>query len=465
MRLTLLALALALTPTFALYTPHRSPSSHTNHHSRRPATFHKPTTDPLSFAPLVSSLNANPIQDRYVVLFKPDTDVQEHLVGLKSFVAAFGEDGDSEDYGVNHVYDFGVVRGYAGKFGDRTLEFIRRSSEVAYIEKDQTVHAIDHQANPPWGLERISHHKRPPSDDDKDGSDESVPIKHDYAYRHEAGANVTVYVVDTGVQIHHKDFHRRARWGKTIPEGDDDIDGNGHGTHVAGTIAGKTFGVAKKASIVAVKVLRSNGSGSLSDVVKGIEEVILMHKEDVKVAEKEGGKRKVKSVANMSLGGGRSRVLDIAVDAAVDAGVHFAVAAGNSGDDACDYSPAASTKAITVGATTITDSMAWFSNHGDCVDIYAPGHQILSTWIGTNTSTNTISGTSMASPHVAGVVALMLSFPEYEGLSPKEVKDVLVEQSTKDLVTAIPTWAGGEGKNRLLFVQPPKEEEEGGMFA
>lgn len=184
------------------------------------------------------------------------------------------------------------------------------------------------------------------------------------------------------------------------------------GTHVAGTIAGKTYGVAKKAFIKAVKVLRSNGSGTMSDVVAGVEWVAKDHKKRVdeeaaKFEAATGGKetpapapKKVKSVANMSLGGGKSRALDLAVNAVVSAGVHFAVAAGNDNRDACNYSPAAAEKAITVGATTIEDSRAWFSNWGKCVDIFGPGHQILSSWIGSTNATNTISGTSMASPHV-----------------------------------------------------------------
>jgi cerevisin len=302
------------------------------------------------------------------------------------------------------------------------------------------------QTDAPWGLVRVSHRSLPNTEAGKN---------HSYIYSGEAGEGVTVYVVDTGVQIHHHDFEGRAKWGKTVPVNDTDTDGNGHGTHVAGTIVGKTYGVAKKANVVAVKVLRSNGSGTMADVVKGIEEVVNLHRE----AEKEAAKanKKVRSVANMSLGGGRSRVLDRVVDAAVEAGVAFAVAAGNSGDDACDYSPAASAKAVTVGATTNIDAMAWFSNHGDCVDIFAPGHQIESTWIGGNSSTNTISGTSMASPHVAGVMALLLSEPEYADLSPKELKEKLLELSTEGLVTGIPKWAGG-GQNKLLFSDPPKKK-------
>jgi cerevisin len=154
---------------------------------------------------------------------------------------------------------------------------------------------------------------------------------HHYIYDHNDGSEVTAYVVDTGVNIEHTEFEGRAVWGQTIPEGDEDVDGNGHGSHVAGTIAGKTYGVAKKAKVVAVKVLRSNGSGSMSDVVKGIEWVTLNHKDRVKNAKK--GKKE-RSVANMSLGGGRSRILDAAVDAAVASGVHFAVAAGNDNRDA-----------------------------------------------------------------------------------------------------------------------------------
>jgi cerevisin len=170
----------------------------------------------------------------------------------------------------------------------------------------------------------------------------------------------------------------RAVWGKTIPFGDEDKDGNGHGTHCAGTVAGKTYGIAKKAKIVAVKVLRSNGSGTMSDVVKGIEYVAKAHKERqasaIAIAKKHKKKAKrVLSAANMSLGGGKSRALDMAVNAVVAAGVHFAVAAGNDDRDACGYSPAAANAAITVGATTVEDTRAWFSNWGRCVDIFGPG--------------------------------------------------------------------------------------------
>lgn len=175
---------------------------------------------------------------------------------------------------------------------------------------------------------------------------------------------MTAYVIDTGTNVDHVDFEGRASWGKTIPQGDADEDGNGHGTHCSGTIAGKKFGVAKKAHVKAVKVLRSNGSGSMSDVVKGVEWAATDHAESVAAAKKGKKKGYKGSVANMSLGGGKSPTLDLAVNAAVDAGIHFAVAAGNDNANSCNYSPAAAQKAVTVGASTLGDERAYFSNYG-----------------------------------------------------------------------------------------------------
>jgi cerevisin len=198
-----------------------------------------------------------------------------------------------------------------------------------------------------------------------------------------------------------------------MPQNDEDEDNNGHGTHCAGTIASRKYGVAKGANVIAVKVLGSNGSGSMSDVVGGV--VWAAQSAAAKMAEakaefKASGKSKHKgSVANMSLGGGKSRALDDAVNRAVTSGMHFAVAAGNDNKDACSYSPAAAELAVTVGASTLGDERAYFSNHGTCVDVLAPGLNILSTWMGSKTATNTISGTSMASPHTAGMLAYLLS--------------------------------------------------------
>lgn len=204
-----------------------------------------------------------------------------------------------------------------------------------------------------------------------------------------------------------------------------DIDGNGHGTHVASTVGGAEYGVAKKVKLIAVKVLRSSGFGTTADVVKGIDWTAQQHR-----------RNKRKSVANMSLGGGRSSALDRAVEKAIEAGVHFAVAAGNSNDDACRYSPAAVKPAITVGASTVRDGRAYFSNIGPCVDIFAPGLDITGAWIGGRTAKRTISGTSMASPHVCGVMALFLSEKEY---NVEQMKERLLEVATSDELSGLPT--------------------------
>ncbi|ELU42039.1 serine-type endopeptidase [Rhizoctonia solani AG-1 IA] len=234
-----------------------------------------------------------------------------------------------------------------------------------------------------------------------------------YVYDSTGGEGVDVYVIDTGINIDHVEFEGRAHWGHTAIEDGVDEDGNGHGTHCAGTIASAKYGVAKKAQVHAVKVLGSNGSGPMSDVIAGV--VWASNQAQAKAIEaikefRATGKTSHKgSVANMSLGGSRSPSLDTAIDTAVRNGMHFAVAAGNDNRDACSYSPAGAELAVTVGASTIGDERAYFSNYGKCVDIFAPGLNIKSTWIGDNTAQSILSGTSMASPHVAGLLAYYLS--------------------------------------------------------
>ena len=270
---------------------------------------------------------------------------------------------------------------------------------------------------------------------------------------------MNVYVIDTGIHINHSEFGDRASWGKTIPLNDVDEDNNGHGTHCAGTIASGKYGVAKAAKVIAVKVLGSNGSGSMSDVISG---VVYAAEDAAKKAElaaaevKATGKTKHKgSVANMSLGGGKSNALDQTVDGAVDAGLHFAVAAGNDNRDACNYSPAASKKAVTVGASTLGDERAYFSNFGPCVDVFAPGLNILSTWIGSDKAVNTISGTSMASPHTAGLLAYLLSIypsttfnPATASLLPEELNAQRPFTGSftrlyQSIYNIMPRWVGG----------------------
>lgn len=286
------------------------------------------------------------------------------------------------------------------------------------------------EKNAPWGLARISHRDQL-----------SFGTFNKYLYAHEGGEGVDVYTIDTGINVDHSDFEGRASWGKTIPTNDADKDGNGHGTHCSGTIAGKKYGVAKKANIYAVKVLRSSGSGTMADVVQGVEWAVEAH---LKKSKK--GKKGFKgSVANMSLGGGKSKTLEDAVNAGVDAGLHFAVAAGNDNSDACGSSPAAAEKVVTVGASTLADERAYFSNYGECTDIFAPGLNILSTWIGSNHAVNTISGTSMASPHIAGLLAYFVSLqPSKDSafavdFTPEKVKKDMISIATQGALGDVPS--------------------------
>jgi cerevisin len=315
----------------------------------------------------------------------------------------------------------------------------------------------------PWGLARISHRKAL-----------GFSTFNQYLYTADAGEGVDVYVIDTGTNIEHVDFEGRATWGKTIPANDADIDGNGHGTHCSGTVAGKKYGVAKKAQIIAIKVLRSNGSGTMADVVKGVEHAALSHLKRAADAKKGKAKGFKGSTANMSLGGGKSTALDSAVNAAVDAGIHFAVAAGNDNADSCNYSPAAAANAVTVGASTFSDERAYFSNYGKCNDIFAPGLDIESTWIGSKYATNTISGTSMASPHIAGLLAYFLSLQPAKDsgyavadITPKELKASLISVASKGLLTGIPSgtvnllaWNGGGSSNYSQIVGEGAYEEK-----
>lgn len=301
---------------------------------------------------------------------------------------------------------------------------------------------IKTQKGAPWGLARVSHRNKL-----------TFGTFNKYEYDGDGGEGVTAYIVDTGVNINHVEFEGRARWGKTIPRNDEDVDGNGHGTHCAGTVASGKYGVAKKAEIVAVKVLGSNGSGSMADVVSGVVWAAEDAAKKAKLAAEElriTGKTKYKgSVANMSLGGGKAKSLDDAVDAAVDSGLHFAVAAGNDNKDACDFSPAAAEGAVTVGASTITDARAYFSNWGKCVDVFAPGLNILSTWTGGKDATNVISGTSMASPHVCGLLAYLLSIEGSDTFTilagPEEPEELVPEESFASVYgeayKLLPEWA------------------------
>ncbi|KAL8647283.1 MAG: hypothetical protein Q9210_005649 [Variospora velana] len=399
-------------------------------------------------APVLSSTQAQQIPDSYIVVFKKHVShtaatahhswVQDQHVEIAKTKRELSKRSLTTFGGLKHTYNIpGGLLGYSGHFDEDVIEQVRRHPDVEYIERDSEVRTMesDVQIGSPWGLARISH--RPSL---------GFSTFNKYLYSEDGGEGVDVYVIDTGTNYEHVDFEGRAKWGKTIPSGDVDEDGNGHGTHCSGTIAGKKYGVAKKANVVAVKVLSTNGSGTMSDVVKGVEWAALAHQDEVKKA-KDGKRKGFKgSTANMSLGGGKSPTLDLAVNAAVDFGLHFAVAAGNDNADSCNYSPAAAANAVTVGASTLADERAYFSNFGKCTDIFAPGLNILSTWIGSTHATNTISGTSMASPHIAGLLAYFLSLqPSDESayavpsITPKKLKASLIAAASTGLLTGVPS--------------------------
>ncbi|MFC0029675.1 S8 family serine peptidase [Micromonospora chaiyaphumensis] len=316
-----------------------------------------------------------------------------------------------------------ALRGFELTVGAKAAARIAADPAVAYVEQNHTVTIAGTQTNPPsWGLDRIDQR--------------NLPLNSSYTYPNTAG-NVRAYIIDTGVLFGHNDFGGRAVSGFDAVDGGSADDCNGHGTHVAGTVGGSSYGVAKGVQIVGVRVLNCQGSGTNAQVVSGIDWVTA---NAVKPA-----------VANMSLGGSANSSIDTAVTNSINSGITYAVAAGN-GDilgnrqNACNYSPARVASAITVGATQNNDAAASFSNYGTCVDILAPGVNITSAWYTGTSATNTISGTSMASPHVAGAAALVLSAnPSW---SPQQVRDSLVNNATPNVVTNVGTGT----PNRLLFV-------------
>ncbi|MFJ8965569.1 S8 family peptidase [Lentzea sp. NPDC102401] len=321
---------------------------------------------------------------------------------------------------VGYVYDT-VFQGFSVKMSDGQARRLAADPSVEYVERDQVVSTQATQVNPPsWGLDRIDQR--------------NLPLDQRYTYN-STGSGVNAYIVDTGVRITHRDFGGRARNGYDFVDNDAVAqDGNGHGTHVAGTVAGTLHGVAKQANIIAVRVLNNSGSGTIAGVVAGVNWVASNH---VKPA-----------VANMSLGGGANTSLDNAVSGAITRGVTFAVAAGNSNTNAANTSPARVAAALTVGSTERTDARSSFSNYGPVVDVFAPGGGITSAWNTSDTATNTISGTSMASPHVAGVVARYLQ--GNFNVTPAQVATAITSNATNGKVTN----PGANTTTRLLYWPP-----------
>ncbi|HEX6421153.1 MAG TPA: S8 family peptidase [Acidimicrobiales bacterium] len=356
---------------------------------------------------------AEPVAGSYIVTLR-DTPGAQVAAEARSLARDLGAE-------VTHTYT-AALRGFAARMSEEQALRLSRNPRVALVEEDGVVHATDTQTNPPWGLDRIDQRNRP----------------LDQRYTYDAtGAGVRAYIIDTGIRTSHADFGGRATHGRDTVDGDNDAtDCNGHGTHVAGTVGGSTYGVAKQVRLVAVRVLNCQGSGTISGVIAGVDWVTA---NAVRPA-----------TANMSLGGGTSTSLDNAVSNSIASGITYAVAAGN-GDilgnpqNACGTSPARVAAAVTVSATDSSDRKASWANYGSCVDLFAPGVGVTSAWHTGNTATNTISGTSMATPHVAGAAALYLETAP--GASPASVAAALTSNATSGVVQS----PGSGSPDRLLY--------------
>ncbi len=330
----------------------------------------------------------------------------------------------ANDHGVSPDYVYSAaLNGFAGAMSDAARSGLLRDARVSRVEPDGIARASTTQSGATWGLDRIDQR--------------ALPLSGTFTYTN-TGSGVTSYIIDTGIDYGHAEFGGRATFGYDAFAGGNGDDCNGHGTHVAGTVGGSTYGVAKAVALKAVRVLDCGGSGTWSGVIAGVDWVVSHHAAGTPAS------------SNMSLGGGANTSVDDAVKRMIADGVASAVAAGNGNaggvaQDACKYSPARVPEAMTIGATTKADAKTSWSNYGNCVDWFAPGASITSAWIGSGTTeTNTISGTSMATPHVAGVAALYLQ--SNTGATPQQVRDALYANTTKSVVTSSKT-----ANNHLLF--------------
>ncbi|WP_329204627.1 S8 family peptidase [Streptomyces sp. NBC_00683] len=315
------------------------------------------------------------------------------------------------DLGVTPKHTFSnVLDGFSASLSEARAKALSADPRVAYVEQNSIVRLNETQTNATWGLDRVDQR--------------NLPLSTTYAHVTSA-SNVNAYIIDTGIRTSHNEFGGRASIGKdTVGDGRNGQDCQGHGTHVAGTVGGKTYGVAKGAKLIAVRVLDCDGSGTTAGVIAGIDWVTANARKP--------------AVANMSLGGSASASMDDAVKKSISSGVSYSIAAGNGlpilglPANACNYSPARVPEAITVGATDRTDARASFSNYGTCLDLFAPGVDITSAWKDSDSATNTISGTSMATPHTAGVAALYLS--AHPSATPAQVRNALVNNATSGKV-------------------------------
>lgn len=382
-------------------------------------------------APLINNFKLDDIiPHRYIIVFQENADKTEVATFLDLIKTKF--EGLAESLTQFHLTD--NFSGFSAYFPAEVLEYVQNSSLIKFVEPDSIVRLkeFDIQKGAPWGLTRISQR--------------DVSNNLNYLYDNEGGRGVDAYVIDTGIKTNLDEFEGRATWGAAVALPKLKLDTNGHGTHCAGIIGSKTYGVAKKVNLYAVGVMNFLGVGSTSDIIKGIEFVVNAHRGKI-------GTRGFKgSTVNLSLGGGSSDAFDLAVNAGVNAGLHIAVAAGNDDKDACDYSPARADLPISVGASNINNDKAEFSNWGKCVDVFAPGQDIESTYIWNGKAT--LSGTSMASPHVAGLLSYYLSFlpedsSEYSNgvIEPKDLKRKLLKYATKNAIQGLDDVT----PNKLIF--------------
>ncbi|KAH7056147.1 peptidase S8 and S53 subtilisin kexin sedolisin [Linnemannia elongata] len=367
-------------------------------------------------APLIApAANQRVIPDSYIVVLKDNAAAPGFKTKFDGIAKKYNGRGRAPEI----QREYTAIPGFHATFDAATLKAIQANPDVAYVEQDAVVTIQGSQSPvPSWGLTRVSQ--------------QVLNLSSPYYYNDLAGSGVTAYVVDTGVYAAHSDFGGRATFGANFISGSANTDENGHGTHVSGTIGGTKYGVAKKVNIVGVKVLDASGSGSTSGVVAGMDWV---------------ASRAVagKSVVNMSLGGGKSQAIDDAAGRLYAKNIPLIVAAGNSANNACTGSPAGAANTYTVGATDKTDRPASFTSYGTCVEIFGPGVGITSAWIGGTSATNTISGTSMATPHVVGVAALYIA---KGGLNTAQsVFDKLTTTSTKNVVKG----SLGGTANRLVY--------------
>ncbi|MFD7123921.1 S8 family peptidase [Streptomyces anulatus] len=356
---------------------------------------------------------AGAIPGSYIVTLKETAGFRASAAQGKKLIAGYGGR-------IERTYT-SALNGYAAQLGSTEAKRLAADPAVASVEQNQKVHSTATQTDAPWGLDRIDQ--------------PNLPLNGTFTYPDSAGVDTTVYVLDTGVRITHQDIVGRASNGYDFVDNDNVAqDGNGHGTHVATTAAGTVYGVAKKAKIVAVRVLNNSGSGTTAGVIAGVDWITANH-----VAS---------SVANVSLGGGPSTTLDNAVRRSIASGVTYSIAAGNSNAPASGFSPARVETALTVGATTRADARATYSNHGPLVDLFAPGSDITAGWATSDTATYTGNGTSFAAPHVAGAAAVYLT--NHPGASPAAVGTALVNGATSNVLTGVGTGS----PNKLLRLVP-----------